>query len=261
MSSLLSIRSLSVRFGAVKAVDDLTFDVPEGKFVGLIGPNGAGKTTVMDAITGLVRSTGEIYFDGVPLHALAAHRRVRAGVGRTFQSLELFEDLTVRENMTAAAHPGRWWSPLVDPIRPRPSRTAGVAVNRALAALHLEDVAERLPSSLSLGARKLATVARSLAGSPRLLLLDEPAAGLDTHESEELGVSLREIVDAGTTVLIIDHDMGLVLGACDEVKVLEFGRLIAEGSPEAVRSDDRVIHAYLGAGAAGPASPESRASR
>jgi ABC-type branched-subunit amino acid transport system ATPase component len=251
--TLLQVRNLTVRFGGLTALDDVNLDVEEGSFVGLIGPNGAGKTTLMDAVTGLVRSTGSIIFDGTQLSGLPPHKRIRAGLGRTFQSLELFEDLTVRENLTIAAERAHWWSAVSDLVRPRSSKAATTAVDRALSLLGIERLSESLPTGLSLGERKLVSIARCVAAEPRLLLLDEPAAGLDSDEGLALGQDLCELVRAGITILMIDHDMGLVLGVCSHVKVLDFGRLIAEGTPAEIRGNERVIHAYLGAGAEEPA--------
>jgi ABC-type branched-subunit amino acid transport system ATPase component len=246
--TLLEARNLTVRFGGLTALDNVDLDVAEGGFVGLIGPNGAGKTTLMDALTGLVPSNGSVQFDGVRIDDLPPHKRVRAGLGRTFQSLELFEDLSVRDNLTISAEWGHWWSIVPDMVRPRSSRAASAAVHRALDLLKIDRIAGSLPTELSLGERKLVSIARAIAASPRLVLLDEPAAGLDSEEALALGEELRELVRAGISILMIDHDMGLVLGVCDQVKVLDFGRLIAEGSPTEIRSNERVIHAYLGAG-------------
>jgi ABC-type branched-subunit amino acid transport system ATPase component len=232
-------------------------DVNEGSFVGLIGPNGAGKTTLMDAVTGLVRSTGSIVFDCTQFSGLPPHKRIRSGLGRTFQSLELFEDLTVRENLTIAAERVHWWSVLSDLVRPRSSKSTAAAVDMALSLLKIQRLAGSLPTELSLGERKLVSIARCVAAEPRMLLLDEPAAGLDSDEGLALGEDLRELVQAGITILIIDHDMGLVLGVCSHVKVLDFGRLIAEGTPTQIRGDERVIQAYLGAGAGEPTVVDS----
>lgn len=246
MKTVLSISGLSVRFGGLKAVDDVTFDILEGQFVGVIGPNGAGKTTFIDAVSGLVKSTGAIELLGHDITHLPAHARKRMGLGRTFQSLELFEDLTVRENILCAAESGHWWSPLVDMFRPKPSTHAATSAAMAIEYLGLHDIAEAMPPDLSLGQRKLVTIARALAGDPKLLLLDEPAAGLDSDESQALGVELRALVDRGITILMVEHDMNLVLGVCDEIKVLEFGSLISQGPPDVISHDPRVAEAYLG---------------
>ncbi len=228
MSALLEVRDLSVRFGGVRAVDGVDLDVDAGALVGLIGPNGAGKTTLIDALTGFVPARGEVRFDGRDLSGLAPHRRARAGLVRTWQSLELFDDLTVEENLSVAADDAD-------------------AVAEALAVVDLAEVAGRLPTELSQGQRKLVGVARALAAGPSLICLDEPAAGLDSTESVALGERLRAIVDGGTAILLVDHDMGLVLSVSDHVAVLEFGQVIAEGSPAEVRADERVVAAYLGA--------------
>ncbi|WP_379621043.1 ABC transporter ATP-binding protein [Pseudonocardia sp. GCM10023141] len=256
---MLHIDRLSVRFGGLKAVDEVSFDVEEGRFVGLIGPNGAGKTTFMDAVTGLVPSTGRIVLDGRDLNKYRSHQRVRAGVSRTFQSLELFEDLTVRENLLVAAERQHWWSLARDLVRPRPSASAAEAVDRAIMLLDLGAVADLLPPDLPLGRRKLVTVARALAQSPRLLLLDEPAAGLDSGEGLEFGLRMRALVEQGVTIVMIDHDMALVLRVCDRIQVLDFGKLIASGTPEEIRTSDRVIRAYLGADDGEPAAPSRSA--
>ena len=246
MSALLEISGLTVRYGGVTAVDGVSFGVDRGSFVGLIGPNGAGKTTFIDALTGFTRSSGSVRFDGAEINSVPAHRRSTRGVSRTFQSLELFEDLTVQQNLLVAADVAKWWSPFKDAILPRGQRHAQTAVDNALGLLGIPDVADRLPGDLSLGQRKLVSVARALCARPRLVLLDEPAAGLDSRETLELGATLKRVVDSGITVLLIDHDMGLVLSVCDVIHVLEFGKLIASGTPSEIRADDAVIHAYLG---------------
>lgn len=248
VAALLEIDRLSVRYGGFTALNEVSFSVERGQFMGLIGPNGAGKTTFMDAVSGLIRSTGEVRIEGTDINRRRAHQRVRLGMGRTFQSLELFEDLSIRENLLAAAEGARWWSLARDLVRPTPSKPAAAATERALELLGLGGVSDRLPTELSLGQRKLVTIARALALEPRLLLLDEPAAGLDSAEGMALAAQLQAVVADGVTIVMIDHDMGLVLSACDEIQVLDFGSLIASGTPDEIRSDDRVVHAYLGAG-------------
>jgi len=246
VDALLGVQELTVRFGGVTAVDNVTATVEEGQFVGLIGPNGAGKTTFIDAVTGLVGAGGSIKFGGEELSKRPAFQRIRAGLGRTFQSLELFEDLTVRENLLAAAEPAPWWAPVIDLFRPRADASVSADVDEALQLVGLTDCADAYPPDLSLGQRKLVTVARALARRPKMLLLDEPAAGLDSEESQELGRELKQLQERGITIFLVDHDMDLVLGVCDFIYVLEFGKLIASGTPSEIRTDERVIHAYLG---------------
>jgi branched-chain amino acid transport system ATP-binding protein len=246
--SVLRTADLSVRFGGVRAVDGVDVVVEEGQLVGLIGPNGAGKTTFVDAITGFVRYTGRAELDGDDLAGLPPHVRARRGLARTWQSTELFDDLTVRENVMVAAERPSFLALAAELV----GRTAPVAesADEALELLDLGAVAEAMPTELSQGQRKLVGVARAIAMRPRLLCLDEPAAGLDTRESEALGQRLRLIANAGTTTLLIDHDMGLVMNICDRIVVLEFGKVIATGPPDEVRGDPRVVTAYLGGAAA-----------
>jgi branched-chain amino acid transport system ATP-binding protein len=255
--ALLETRSLTVSYGGLRAVDDVSISVEPGQLVGLIGPNGAGKTTFVDALTGAVASRGGVRFAGRPLDGLPSYRRARCGLARTWQQVELFDELSVRENLQVAAERQSVASFLADLVHPRRRRDSR-AVDSALGLLELNELADRMPSELSEGERKLVGVARSLAAAPKLVCMDEPAAGLDTDESRGLGVRLRSIVDHGTSVLLIDHDMGLVFGVCDWVYVLEFGSIIAEGPPEAVRRDERVIAAYLGTSGAASAALEQR---
>jgi branched-chain amino acid transport system ATP-binding protein len=233
-----------VRFGGVHAVVDVDLEVGEGQLVGLIGPNGAGKTTFIDAITGFVRMQGRVELDGGDLTRAAPHKRARRGLARTWQSVELFDDLSVRENLLVAAHRPSTWQTVKETVSTPGS--GSTEVDPVLELLGLEQLDEAMPSELSQGQRKLVGIARALVVKPRLVCLDEPAAGLDTTESEELGRRLRRLADGGQSMLLVDHDMGLVLGICDDVVVLEFGKVIARGPADAVRRDPQVIAAYLG---------------
>jgi branched-chain amino acid transport system permease protein len=227
----LTVEGLSVRFGGVHALSEVSLNVREGELVGLIGPNGAGKTTLIDAISGFVTSTGTVRLGERDLRGLPPYERARAGLSRTWQSTELFDDLNIAENLTVASREGT---------------VSEEMVSETLAVVGMDWAAGAMPTQLSSGQRKLVGVARALVAKPTLLCLDEPAAGLDSTESEELGVTLRRLADQGQSMLLIEHDMGLVLGICDRVVVLEFGRVIAEGTSEAVRQDPLVIAAYLG---------------
>ena len=245
--ALLDTRDLTVTFGGLNANDGIDISVEHGSFVGLIGPNGAGKTTFIDAITGFVpTSRGSATFAGRDLLSMKPHQRARAGLSRTFQSLELFDDLTVEDNMLVAAERPRWYSFLQDFVVPKRKTGVEDQVAWALDVLDLGEYRDANPSDLSHGQRKLIGVARALAAEPRLVLLDEPAAGLDTSESQVLGGRLRTFLDHDITVFLIDHDMGLVLNVCDFIYVLDFGQIIAAGTPDEIRSDPAVIRAYLG---------------
>ncbi|MFC6007457.1 ABC transporter ATP-binding protein [Angustibacter luteus] len=246
--ALLEVQDLRVTYGGVVAVDGVSFSVEPGSIVGLIGPNGAGKTSLIDALTGYHRpSAGRVVFAGDDVTSVKADRRSRLGLARTFQSVELFDDLTVEENLLVAAEQVGLLQPLRDMFLPHRPRGAE-AVGWATSLLNLNSLSGRMPTDLSHGQRKLVSVGRALAQRPRLVLLDEPAAGLDSRESLELGQELRNLPDNDVSVLLVDHDMGLVLGVCDHVLVLDFGRIIAAGSPDEIRANATVIEAYLGSG-------------
>jgi branched-chain amino acid transport system permease protein len=254
---VLSATGMSVSFGGLRALDEVDLSVSEGQLVGLIGPNGAGKTTFIDAISGFVPYGGHVELDGRALDGLGAHQRARYGLARTWQSIELFDDLSVRENLAVASYRPSVLSTTKE-VLSRPIRSTE-DVDAALELLGLERLADALPEELTQGQRKLVGIARALAAHPRLLCLDEPAAGLDATEGEELADHLRGVVDAGTPMLLVDHDMGLVLGISDYVVVLEFGRVIAHGVPDVVRREPQVVKAYLGS-AAGELTPAVEAS-
>ena len=241
----LQTRKLSVRYGGVVANTDIDLSVPPGKIVGLIGPNGAGKTTCVDAVTGFAEYSGSVSLGAMSLDGMPPHERRRAGLSRTWQSGELFANLSVTQNVEAAARwggPGAVWRDLFS------KRRAGLdpSVEQALEAVDLLRSGQTLARDLSLGQQKLVGVARALVGNCKLLLLDEPAAGLDSRESLEFATRLRQIVTNGPGALLIDHDMSLVLGICDHIYVLEFGMIIAAGTAEEVRRNPAVIRAYLG---------------
>jgi branched-chain amino acid transport system ATP-binding protein len=247
MTPVLKATGISVRFGGVRAVVEVDLDVADGQLVGLIGPNGAGKTTFIDAISGFVRYDGRVELDGADLTGQPPHVRARRGLARTWQSIELFDDLSIAENLLVASHRPSVWRTVRETLS-TPSGTSD-EIEPVLELLGLDAAADRLPTELSQGQRKLAGIARALVVEPRVVCLDEPAAGLDTRESGELGARLRRLADEGQSMLLVDHDMGLVLGICDEVVVLEFGKVIARGAPDVVRADPQVIGAYLGSAA------------
>jgi branched-chain amino acid transport system ATP-binding protein len=242
---LFEATGITVSFGELRALDELSVSVGEGRIVGLIGPNGAGKTTFIDAVTGFTACRGRVRFGDRDLTGSLPHERARAGLARTWQAGELFDDLTVAENLEAVAHHQGVASMLRDLVWPRRGHERE-RVHDAFDAVGISDLAGRLPSELSHGQRVLVGVARAMATAPRLVCMDEPAAGLDSGESDLLGTRLRSIAAGGTSVLLVDHDMGLVLRYCDEIYVIDFGQLIAHGTPAEIRSDAAVIAAYLG---------------
>jgi len=242
----LTIEGLTVRYGAVVAVNDVSYTLKPGTVTGLIGPNGAGKTSLIDAISGFAPAEGRVMADDVDISKMSPTRRARAGVARSFQSLELFEDSTVFENLSVAADPqdlGSYLRDLIWPVNP----PFPPEVVRAIVEFQLDHDLHRDVKDLSYGKRRLLAIARAVAMHPSILMLDEPAAGLSSSESGELAVVVRRLAEEwGMAVLVVEHDMNFVMGVCDQVMVLDFGNLIAAGSPEDVRSNPAVIAAYLG---------------
>lgn len=250
---LLEVDKVSVRFGGIVALDGVSFDVRRGEIRGLIGPNGAGKSTLFNCLSRLYRcDTGEIRFNGQVLSSQPRHRIAALGVGRTFQNLALFRTMTVLENVMMGAHAHHHAGFLADAFRlPRSARTEREARERAARCvdlLHLQSVADRPVADLPFGTQKRVELARALACNPSLLLLDEPACGLNHEELDGLGQLIQDIRrDLNLTVLLVEHHMGLVMGVCDRIVALNFGRKIADGTPAEVRSHPEVIRAYLGA--------------
>jgi branched-chain amino acid transport system ATP-binding protein len=238
---------MTVRYGGVRALSDVSLEVPDGQIVGLIGPNGAGKTTLVDAITGFVACSGRVEIAGEDVTRLKPHARTRRGLGRTWQTVELFDDLTVAENVAVAIGTPSPWATVKELfVKPTLQKAR---IDEALDSVGIGHLFDAMPTELSEGQRKLVGIARAFAGSPRIVCLDEPAAGLDTSETHELGMQLKALTSGGTSMLLIDHDIGFVFGACDHVVVLEFGVVIAEGPPHEIYANERVVEAYLGSSA------------
>ena len=243
----LSVENLTVRFGGVTAVDSASFDVEPGEVVGLIGPNGAGKTTIIDAVTGFVKATsGDVALNAERMNRWSATKRARRGLRRSFQSLELFEDVSVEDNIRVGADTGSlasWFTDLLWPGRHALASTAVSAIHEFDLERHLQD----LPDALPYGRRRLVGIARAVASGPSVIMLDEPAAGLDETESRELASLIRRLADdRGMSVLLVEHDVGLVMSTCDRIIVLDFGRVIATGTPSEIRANPAVRDAYLG---------------
>jgi branched-chain amino acid transport system ATP-binding protein len=240
--TLLDVRDVSVRFGGHLALDGVNLSADAGVVTGLIGPNGAGKTTLFNVITGLLSpQRGEVRLGQRELTRLAPYRRARLGLARTFQRLELFGLLTVRENVELAAARGRRGSPTA-------------RADELLELVGLGHDAERRADELSTGRARLVELARALATSPRVLLLDEPASGQDERETQVFGELLARVADQDVAVVLVEHDVQLVMRTCQVVHVLDFGSVLAVGAPEEIQRDQAVLDAYLGASTGGPAS-------
>lgn len=233
--ALLEVEGVTVAFGGNRALDGVGLAADRGQVTGLIGPNGAGKSTLFDVVSGLRRpSAGRVVLAGREVTGSGPSVRARCGLARTFQRLELFGRLSIRDNLLVAAQLG--------PERRRAAR----AVDELLVRLGLQDVAEHSPDTLPTGVGRLVEVGRALAVRPQVLLLDEPAAGQDAEETERFAALLRSLAEDGTAVVLVEHDMGLVMSVCDQVYVLDLGKVIAVGPPELIRQDETVLAAYLG---------------
>ena len=236
---LLEVRNATVQFGGVTAVDDASFVAERGEITGLIGPNGAGKTTTFNVITGLQRPTkGDVFFEGRKVTGSPVHRRAKRGMARTFQRLEAFGSLSVRDNVKAAIDihrgPRAWFT------------RSHAEVDGLLERVGIGAYADERADSIPTGVARLLELARCLASDPKLLLLDEPSSGLDESETDDFGDLLKELAGERRGIVMVEHDMDLVMAVCDVIHVLDFGRVIASGAPAEVRNDPAVQKAYLG---------------
>lgn len=250
---MLKVRSLTKMFGGVMAQDNISFSIEPGIVCGLIGPNGAGKTTLFNMITGIYRpDSGEVLFNGKPTRKMAVHQLVRAGIARTFQHVELFGSMTLLENVLVGMHvrtrSGFWGAVTRLPWVMREEQKAREKALDLLEFTGLLDCAHRPAGDLPVGRQKMAEIARALASEPKLLLLDEPAAGLNAVETEALGRLIQRVKKKGVTMMLVEHDMSLAMGISDKIIVLDRGKKLAQGTPREVQNNQAVMDAYLGQG-------------
>ncbi|MHB8909913.1 MAG: ABC transporter ATP-binding protein [Syntrophales bacterium] len=248
---MLRIDGLTKQFGGLRVLDEVSFQVPEGIIYGLIGPNGAGKTTLFNLVTGILQTTaGSVHLGDMRLTGLAPHRITRAGVGRTFQNIRIFKEMTILENVMVGMHDhlryGLAGTFFALPSHRREEQRGRERARELLSWVNLADKASLAAGSLSYGEQRKLELARALGTDPKMLLVDEPAAGMNPAETEELMTEITRISRRGYTILLIEHDMRLVMGLCQRIAVLNFGELIAEGPPEEIRRNPQVIEAYLG---------------